>query len=290
MKRLILIISLLIGTLSVMAQTAGSSLGNATSYVPVKGGLKVDSGLYLSKHFPVSYRSLDSTGILWYDLITKHLWYHNGTARKETVPKTYVDSAVASVSAGGVSIGSPIGGGTANNLLYVDGSSNLGQSGDIIVVPSSPDFIEFINSGNLVGLASPGRFVTTDFSGLTGVEMKTTTDGATSGIIYTQPSSASLSVLTPTVTGTKTQKYQNDTGFIALLKNLPTMSSFTASGVAGVFTYTTTVASGFTLSIVQSKNANATVDYSSVSGTTLSVHADSVTAGSSNLSFSYFLK
>lgn len=289
MKRLILIISLLIGTLSVMAQTAGSSLGNAKSYVPLKGGFKIDSGLYLPKKYPISYHSLDSTGLLWYDLITRHLWYHNGTARKETVPKTYVDSAIASVSAGGVSIGSPIGGGVGTNILYMDGSGNLAQTNGMSIIDDGLSELVFSN-GFISTLIGHGLVTTSNSAGNVSISLNTSIDGTTNNIKYTQNGSATLSITTPTVTGTKTQSFQNDTGYIALLKNLPTMSSFTTSGVAGVSTYTTTVASGFTISIVQSKNANATVDYSSVSGTTLSVHADSVTAGSSNLTFIYFLK
>lgn len=289
MKRLVLIILLSIGALQVMAQTAGSPLGNATSYIPLKGGFKIDSGLYLPKKFPLSYRSLDSTGLLWYDLITKHVWYHNGTARKETVPKTYVDSAVSSVSAGAVSIGSPIGASIPFKLLYVDGSSNLAQNG-ITVSNIGGDIMSFTSTIGPTATISGGDMEVADGAGSgSGNSVALLSNSGVNALSYTQ-AGGSLAILTTSLTSTKTQTFQNDTGLIALLKNLPTMSSFTTSGVAGVSTYTTTVTSGFTLSIVQSKNANATVDYSSVSGTTLTVHTDSVTAGSSNLTFSYFLK
>lgn len=97
MKKIIFIISLLIIAFTSHGQSQGTPIGNAKAYTPVKGAVKIDSGLYLPRKFPISYIGLDSSSMVWYDPITKHVWYHDGTSRKEMVPKSYVDSAILAV-------------------------------------------------------------------------------------------------------------------------------------------------------------------------------------------------
>jgi hypothetical protein len=70
-------------------------IGSPKTWLDVLGGIRVDSALRLPLNYNPSYTNTDSIGRIWYNTITKTIWFHDGITRRQIIDSGGGGSAVS---------------------------------------------------------------------------------------------------------------------------------------------------------------------------------------------------